>query len=597
MSDIDEVKNRIDIAEYIGSRIKLSKAGRNFRAVCPFHNEKTPSFMVSPERQRFHCFGCGKDGSVFDFVMEYEHVEFREALEILAERAGVKLTPRSPETPEDRLRQTLLELHHLASEYYRYMLTEHSFGEKARLYLKERGVSDRTRDAFGIGYSPNSWDGLCRYLEKKGYDRHVLRESGLVVVSESSRVYDRFRGRLMFPLRDHRGQTVGFSGRVLVKDTKDAKYINSPETSIYHKRKTVFGLDLTKSNITEKNQAILVEGEFGVISLYQAGISHVVAVKGSSLTEDHVRLLRRYCDRMILMFDGDKAGDAATRRGISIAETVGFDLSVVLLPAGKDPDDIIREKPGDLKQLLKSPLPVYDYYLASVTGRYDRTTPYGKKRIAEEYIPILSEINNPVIANFYTKRLAESLGVGEEAIREGILSYRHKSSIGRRRDDTAGDKPDERRSPEEQLELSMLAMIVQSEARERFDAFREEINLDDLSSSGIRRILTFLEKHLKDTSTFLLRDFADQLPRELVSLFDEAALMDLSTVLSDSEKLASTWEKSVKRLQRLIVSRKIADITSRLKEIQEQGLSDEEAALQERQSAYIVQLARLEKAG
>src|SRR3989344_4754700 len=256
MSDIDEVKTRTNIIDIIGARVTLKKAGRHFKALCPFHSEKTPSFIVSPERQSWKCFGCGKGGSVIDFVMEHDHVDFLEALESLAEKAGVKLTRRHDETPESKLKQRIFEANHLASEYYHFLLTKHVVGENARSYLKTRGVSDKTIKTFMLGYSPNSWDGLLNYLKKKGYDEKLLEHAGLTV-SSGRGGYDRFRGRVMFTLKDHRGNTVGFSGRLLDPDAKEAKYINTSETLVYSKSNVLYGLDVTKAAIQKEGEAII----------------------------------------------------------------------------------------------------------------------------------------------------------------------------------------------------------------------------------------------------------------------------------------------------------------------------------------------------
>ncbi|MBI3343237.1 DNA primase, partial [Candidatus Gottesmanbacteria bacterium] len=276
MSDIDEVKARTNIIDIISARVTLKKAGRHWKALCPFHSEKTPSFIVSPERQSWKCFGCGKGGSVLDFIMEYEHVDFVEALETLAEKAGVKLERRMGDTPEAKLKEKILTANHLASEYYHYLLTKHAIGEKARRYLKTRGVTDKTIKTFSLGYSPNSWDGLLKYLKKKGYDEAILAQAGLIVASNRGG-YDRFRGRVMFTLKDHRGNIVGFSGRLLDPDAKEAKYINTSETLVYSKSNVLYGLDVTRAAIQKEGEAIVMEGEFDVISSFQAGVGNTVA--------------------------------------------------------------------------------------------------------------------------------------------------------------------------------------------------------------------------------------------------------------------------------------------------------------------------------
>src|SRR3989339_1216632 len=385
MGDADEVKSKLNIIDIINEKVPLKKAGRNFKGLCPFHNEKTPSFMVSPDRQVFHCFGCGKGGSVIDFVMEYEHMEFPEALEELAERAGVTLTKRKSETPERKLKETLFEINHLASEFYHYILTKHRLGEKALLYLRNRGITDKSIRTFSLGYSPNNWEGVYRFLKKKQYDDKMLEKAGLVL-SGNSGMYDRFRGRLMFTLCDHKGNVVGFSGRVLDPAIKEAKYINTSETPVYSKSNVLYGLDVTHDAIVKAGEAILMEGEIDLISSFQVGISNVVAIKGSALTEGHVHLLKRYTERVIFALDADMAGDKAARRGIDVAEGVGLDMRVAIMPGGKDPDEAAREDEVGLKKALKNAIPIYDYFIESAKKRFDLTSAFGKQKASEELL-------------------------------------------------------------------------------------------------------------------------------------------------------------------------------------------------------------------
>ena len=286
------------------------------------HSYTAASFAVA---------NCGKGGSVIDFVMENERVDFVEALTSLAEKAGVKLERRMADTPEAKLKEKIIAANHLASEYYHYLLTKHVIGEKARSYLKNRGVTEKTITSFSLGYSANSWDGLLKYLKKKGFDESLLDQAGLIVSSHRGG-YDRFRGRVMFTLKDHRGNVVGFSGRLLDPDAKEAKYINTSETLVYSKSNVLYGLDVTKAAIQKEGEAIVMEGEFDVISSFQAGVGNAVAIKGSALTEGHVNLLRRFADRLILSLDSDVAGDAAARRGIEIADRAGLDLRVASMP-------------------------------------------------------------------------------------------------------------------------------------------------------------------------------------------------------------------------------------------------------------------------
>ncbi len=553
MSDIDEIKSRLNIVELIGSRVHLKKAGRNFKGLCPFHSEKTPSFIVSPDRQIFHCFGCGKGGSIIDFVMEFDHVDFPEALETLAEKAGVKLTRRAPDTAEGKLKQRLYEINHLASEFYRYLLTKHKLGEVARRYLKNRGISDKSINTFSLGYSPNSWDGLVKFLLKKNYDEKLLEVAGLAVRG-SRGYYDRFRGRVMFTLKDHRGNVVGFAGRVMDPEVKEAKYINTSETPVYVKSNVLYGLDITHEAIIKANEAIVMEGELDVISSWQAGISNVVALKGSALTEGHVRLLRRFTERLAFALDSDLAGDAAARRGIELAESAGFDMQVVILPSGKDPDEAARQNPGAFKKAIRAAIPVYDYFISSAMSRFDAATAFGKRKISEELLPILGKIDNAIVQAHYVKKLADSLDVGEETVRDGLEKLRRKSFP------TAPQAPqkltNERTRPEK-LELYLLAFILQGKTTEFYEELKRTVALSDVVQLPVRRILERLAEASKQKQHVVLKSFAASLPPELIETLDEAFLWDIADFVENEEKMNREWGRALYEFRVLVLKRKI----------------------------------------
>lgn len=560
MSDIDEVKSRLNIVDVIGERVTLKKAGHHFKALCPFHHEKTPSFVVSPERNMWKCFGCGKGGSVIDFVMEYEHVDFVEALEELAQKAGVKLERHNLETPEGKLKEKIYEVNHLASEYYHYILTKHPLGERGRLYLKSRGVTDKSIKTFMLGYSPNSWDGLTKYLRKKGYDEKLLETSGLLVRGTRTG-YDRFRGRIMFTLKDHRGNVAGFSGRVLDPDIKEAKYINTSETPAYSKSNMLFGLDVTKNAIQAANEAIIMEGELDVISSFQEGVSNVVAIKGSALTEGHVNLLKRFTERLLFCLDSDLAGDAASRRGIEIADRAGLDMRIIVLPQGKDPDEAARTNPGLFKKAIEKAIPIYDYFISSALKRYDAGSAYGKKKISEEILPVLGSIENGIVQGHYMKELAISLDVGEDVIRESLDKLkRGKAGAWNKK---TGEEIEIQGpvSRLEKLELFILALLLQSKTADFFPEFRDSIDFSDIGRPAIRQILHLLDKFLKDHPVFLIRDFADSLPKELLPTLDEAYLFDVADILDDEDRLLKEWTKALAALRYEVIRRKITGLT------------------------------------
>ena len=560
MSDIDEIKARLNIVDIIGERVKLTKAGRNFKGLCPFHGEKTPSFMVSADRQMFKCFGCGKGGSVIDFVMEYEHVDFVEALEDLADKAGVKLTRKAGDTPQAKLKERIYEVNHLASEFYHYLLTKHAHGEKARLYLKNRGISDKSIKTFTLGYSPNSWDGLYKFLTKKGYDGELLEQAGLVL--RKSGYYDRFRGRIMFTLKDHRGNVLGFAGRVLDPTEKEAKYINTSETPVYTKSNVLYGLDVTKAAIQKANEAVVMEGELDVISSFQAGIPNVVAIKGSALTEAHVGLLRRFTERLVFALDSDMAGDAAAKRGIEVADRAGLDMRVVALPSGKDPDEAARQSAGLLKKAIKEAMPIYDYFLSSALKRFDIKTAFGKKKIGEELIPTIAKIENSIVQGHYIRSLADALGVGEETIAESV----RKHPRGKAPKQAEGEKAvmPQARTRQEKIELHVLALLLQGETEAFVDDLEEQGAQIKFGTSPIQRIIKSLISYKKSHKQFLLRDFLDSLPPEVTPVADEAMLWDLSDVLESEAESHIEWERAIKELKKSILKQGIQELSAQM---------------------------------
>ncbi|MDO8515584.1 MAG: DNA primase, partial [bacterium] len=326
MDQREEIKQKIDIVQLISEYVPLKKAGRNFRACCPFHSEKTPSFMVSPERQSWHCFGsCQIGGDIFSFLMKMENMDFPEALKTLAKRAGVTLQSYHS-SGDSQIKEKIYEINNLAAEFYHFILTKHEVGEVARKYLENRKITNESIDLFRLGYAPHSWDSLTKFLTKKGFTQKELEIAGLVSVSDSKRVFDRFRGRIIFTLADHRNNVLGFAGRLLDPNAKEAKYVNTSETPVYTKGNTLYGLNVTKDEIRKSGAAIITEGEIDLIQAFQAGTKNCAAIKGSAFTQAQVNLLKRYTENILLALDADMAGDAAAHRGIQMADAAGLNI-------------------------------------------------------------------------------------------------------------------------------------------------------------------------------------------------------------------------------------------------------------------------------
>ncbi len=513
MSVVDEVKDRLDIVEVIQSHMPLKKAGRNYKGLCPFHAEKTPSFVVFPETGTWHCFGaCGTGGDVFTFIMKHENLDFGEALSMLAQRAGVELKPRSPEATKADQRLALLhEINQAAATYFHHLLLHSDEAARARAYLQKRGLKQETLNRFQIGYALDQWDGLLRYLTSKGYALADVHEVGLVIEREDeSGHYDRFRGRIIFPIRDHRGRTIGFGGRVLGDGVP--KYLNSPQTPLFDKSSVLFGLDQAKAGIRTSGEAVIVEGYMDVLMAHQQGINNVVAQMGTALTEAQLKLLKRHTQRFVLALDSDMAGDQATLRGLDVArqvmnhevvpvptprglirfeERLAADIRIVSLPAGRDPDEVIRESPGRWAQLIAQAKPVMDYYFQALTGDLDLATARGKAEAVRVLGPLVAEIGDQVQRTHYLQLLARMVQVDERSLWQQIRreTGRKPSTRPRKPAEPAEEKKAALRLDEHCLSLFLTypTLLAQADGVLR-ESEEEEIAVEDLARSEDRAI-------------------------------------------------------------------------------------------------------------
>ncbi|MCK5123209.1 MAG: DNA primase [Candidatus Pacebacteria bacterium] len=425
-SQTDEIKSKLSVEEVISGYLQLQRAGRNLKANCPFHNEKTPSFMVSPERQMWHCFGCGEGGDIFSFVMKIEGLEFRDALKLLAEKARVELKSTGYKSSDGGRKKRVLEVVEVSRKFYEECLKIKT-GKKAFEYLSKRGLSKNTIEKFQLGYAPDSWDLLSKFLKKKGYRDSEIFAAGMTVRKDRGGYYDRFRGRIMFPINNVSGQTVGFSSRVMPgQDESQAKYINTPETVLYNKSQILYGLDRAKLAIRKNDLAILVEGNMDVIASFQAEIENVVAASGTALTAEQIRIIKRYTDNVAFSFDLDSAGIQAANRGIEIALAEGMSVQVATVPEGKDPADCVKSNPDLWKKAVKNPKPIMEFYFESVFAKYDLIKIEDKKKIATELLNIISKISNKIEQSHYLQILAEKLSVDEKVLRE-ILENAEKN--------------------------------------------------------------------------------------------------------------------------------------------------------------------------
>jgi len=461
-SPIDEIKNRLDILEVVGSYIKLQKTGINYRAVCPFHSEKKPSFFVSPTRQMWHCFGCNSGGDIFGFVMKIEGVEFGDALRILAQKAGVELKRQPPELKTER--NHLYEICELATKFFEKQLEESKTGKEAKKYLLGRAISEESIKKWRLGYAPDVWQGLSDFLNSRNYSEKEVEKAGVGLTSEKGSFYDRFRGRIIFPIFDLSSQIVGFGGRVFKdKDkTEIAKYVNTPQTLLYDKSRILYGLDKAKVEIRKKDSCILVEGYTDVIMAHQAGTQNVVATSGTALTPFQLKILKRYTENLILGFDMDVAGDTATKRGIDLAQTLGFNIKVLRLPEGKDAAEIVAKNPKEWEEALLRPKSILEFYFESAFLGRDKEGPEGKKEISKILLPVIKRIPNKIEQSHWVGELARKLQVKEEDVETELKKVRMEGYT-----EVYGLEPEEienlpQKSRKELLEESLLTLIIKT---------------------------------------------------------------------------------------------------------------------------------------
>ncbi|MBI4378190.1 MAG: DNA primase [Nitrospinae bacterium] len=419
---VEEIRVRSDIVDVISERILLKKSGANYKGICPFHHEKTPSLVVSPVKQIFHCFGCNTGGNVYQFIMKIENIPFPDAVLYLAKRYGINIPEQRIPGVNKNQKSILHDVNRLAVNFFHGQLLESPQGKVARKYLKGRGIKDDTTGLFNIGYATPSWDGIQLFFKEKGISVDIQKLAGLIKEREDGGGYvDKFRDRVIFPISDSEGNVVGFGGRVLHDEEQRPKYLNSPETPVYKKGDILYGLHLAKDLIRKNKEAFLVEGYFDLITMYQEGIKNVIATSGTALTENHMRLLKRYTDTMNLIFDGDDAGRSASARGGMILLNGGMKVRVVLLPSGKDPDSFVKEKKREgFLNIVKEAKPFMEYMIDQTIAESGIKDVNEKVDCIKKVLPFISGISNSVEKGIYIALLAEKTGVSERAILDEI---------------------------------------------------------------------------------------------------------------------------------------------------------------------------------
>ena len=539
-NQLEEIRQKVDIVSLIGEYVPLKKTGRNYKALCPFHPEKTPSFVVSPDRQIYKCFGCSEGGDVFEFVKRVEGLDFGEVVRKLADRSGVELKEYAP-TGNEKKKKTIYSINQAATELYNYLLTKHKVGKAALDYLHARKVSDSSIKNFQLGYAPEKGDIAVSFLMKKGFKADGITLAGHSSSYSSGRLLDRFRGRIVFPIKDTQSRVLGFSGRAL--GTREPKYLNSPDTLVFNKSKTLYGIDLAKTEIGKQKTAILVEGNLDVISSHQVGVKNVVAPLGTALTENQVSILRRFSDKLLISFDTNFAGNAAAKRGIELAEEAGFSVKVVNLGEDKDPDEIIRRSPEAWKKKVEESVSVYDFILDTGIKRWGLDAE-GKKKISQEVLPIIAKLPDKITQDHYVQKIAASLAVSEEAVRFDLKKYSGE-------DLSKTEPPTENKSLVKTtkitlLEKYLLSLIVQT------GILPEELSGDYFTQEFTGKLYVVVKKHFDLEGKIKPKKLSGYIPESLISIYDEIILYDVGENILDyheaSEKEISSCMDRIKEL-------------------------------------------------
>jgi len=552
---IEEIKNRLDIVEVIGSYIKLQKAGINYRAICPFHSEKKPSFFVSSTRQLWHCFGsCGEGGDIFKFVMKIEGVEFGDALKILAQKAGVELKSQSPEYAKLKSeREKLYEICEWAAKFFEKQFQESKTGKEAKDYLLKRGITEESLKKWRVGYAPDVWQSLSDFLNSKNYKKEEMEKAGLSLTSEKGSLHDRFRGRIIFPIFDLNSQVIGFGGRVFKDKDKNevAKYVNTPQTILYDKSNVLYGLDKAKVAIRKQDYCILVEGYVDVIMVSQAGFENVVSTSGTALTPFQLKILKRYTDNLYTAFDMDVAGDAATKRGIDLAQAQEFNIKVIILPEGLDPADMVSKDIKEWEKRVKEGKSILDFYFETTFSKFDLNSSDEEQKIIKTLLPAIKKIPNIIIQSRWAAKLANRLGIKTEDVEKELKKIKEEYS------EKLGIEPEEKKNipvktRKELLEERIIILFL------KYPVQLEKLVESQLSSFPLQTKNLILK--LKSNPQLKEKD----LETEAAILFNSLALMAEIEEIEEKD-IASEIKYCLKEIDSLELKKRRTEITKEIK--------------------------------
>jgi DNA primase len=576
---IEQIRAASDIVDVIGGYIPLKRAGGNFVALCPFHREKSPSFNVSPHKQFFHCFGCHKGGDVFAFVKEYENIEFIDAVRRLAERARIPIElDQQPGAAQARhIKDQLLQLHEQITTRWQSALATDAGAQHARDYLAKRGVAPEAVELFRLGYAPDAWDDTVNWAKGKRHEMALVEQAGLILRKEGSdHYYDRFRGRLMFPICDEQGRVVGFSGRVLSGDEKTAKYVNSPESPIFTKGKVMFGLDKSKRALLETHCAVICEGQLDLIACFMAGIKNVVAPQGTALTSDHARILKRYVDEVVLCFDSDNAGQNAAVRSLDSLLACGLNIRVATVPAPHDPDSFIKEMGATaFGQLIEKAQGFFDYYLERLCASNDLTSDRGRRAVVRAMAEAVLKSGSATLVDTYAQKIAARLGVSAQAVRSDFGKSQPAAAPAEEPSEAADPAP--ARPPFQ--ECWVLRLLLENDGLVEW--ISKHLDLQWITDGAVREIIAW-RLRLEGTGNWpglaaWLSQAANPGWQNLITeiLMDTRPIRDAETILKGSPTRAG----AIKILRDKYIDRQLAALN--------QGLSA--AALGETEQRQILQ--------
>jgi DNA primase len=604
MSVIDDVKQRLDIVQIVSEYVKLQKSGRNYKSACPFHSEKNPSFFVFPERQSWHCFGaCGTGGDIFSFIMKKEGVDFAQALRLLANKAGVTLVAQS--TPQrqaqNKERERLFEINEAAAEYYHHILLNTSVAETARNYVTGRGLSPEIVKNFQLGFAPEGWDTLKQYLKGKGYSEAELLAAGLLVERDDKKNYDRFRNRLMFPIRNIQGNVLGFGGRAL--DDSLPKYLNSPQTLVFDKSSSLYGIDRAKTAIRQKDQAVIVEGYIDVLAAHQHGYSNVIASMGTAMTDKQLAILKGLTRNLILALDADAAGQEAISRSgelidkmlpvlksvwgpglppvygwVKYADAQNYDVKILVLPQGKDPDELIIEDASQWEKLIEKAKPMVDFILENAIAKVNLASIQDKSLAVERLLPLFSQMENPLRQAYYVDKLARLLKIDEDDMR-GVwkrfkTAERKRNAIKNLQTNTPTVLTLTSSGPLEQYSLALLLQYPELKSE------IVELSPDHFENTENRELFAMWQQSNDLTS---LRDSLDSALQEHL---DNLMATSFRSIITENESVRrETINECVIRLQErrlrtlesqkeelLAIEAEIGGVAAQLAKLEEQGL-------------------------